>query len=291
MMVSDVDTASQKVAVVLNTYNYLDSDGEVLCDGAATKSILERGVGSSSVAKIKFAKDHDLTQLPGKFIELGENNLTYGGVAMKCISGVVKMADTTLGRDTLKNYLEGVYDNHSIGFQYLQRDFINADAHGNSAEAKAWNQMRDSLINPDALKTLRPVMDWMSENEGKTGVYMVKEIKLYEGSVVAFGANSMTPYLGTKSGNKDVYLLSLVDRLSKLESTFKTGTQSDECIETIGVQILQLKQLMRELCANLKEPKVIDSGKSAAEIESELIQKAERESAESQERILKALAE
>ena len=153
------------------------------------------------------ALHHDLTQLPGKIIALEEK--TVNG-----ISGIyfeTKMADTTIGNDTLKNYLEGIYDNHSIGFQYVQSEFIERDA-------KGWAKAIQNLINPQD-----------AENRGY--MWLVKEIMLYEGSTVAFGANQLTPFLGVKSNNKESLKLALIERINKLENTLRNGTQSDEMMK------------------------------------------------------------
>jgi hypothetical protein len=117
--------------------------------------------------------------------------------------------------------------------------FLEKDAHGNSKAKADWDSLMAQCLNPEDM-------------EKSDYVYAVSEIKLFEGSTVAFGANSLTPYLGVKSGNSKAYELMLIDRLSKLESVFKNGTQSDESLEMIGLQVLQLKQMMVELCKKLK---------------------------------------
>ena len=112
----DVSTSSRIVTGFFNSYNFFDSDKDVLIMGSAKKSIEERGVNSTAVAKIKHALNHDLTTLVGKLQVLEET--TKNG-----ITGIYfesKIANTTLGNDTLINYKEGIYDNHSIGFKYNQ---------------------------------------------------------------------------------------------------------------------------------------------------------------------------
>ena len=221
--IQNVDTIGRTVTGFYNCFNFIDSDGDVLLPGCSKKSIKERGPNSSAVAKIKHALHHDLTQLPGKILTLEER--TVDG-----ISGIyfeTKMADTTIGNDTLKNYLEGIYDNHSIGFQYVQSEFMERDA-------KGWAKAVQNLINPQD-----------AENRGY--MWLVKEIMLYEGSTVAFGANQLTPFLGVKSNNKDSLKLALIDRISKMENTIRNGSQSDEMMKTFEIQTLQLKEMIAEL--------------------------------------------
>jgi len=95
----DVSTSSRIVTGFFNSYNFFDSDKDVLIMGAAKKSIEERGVNSTAVAKIKHALNHDLTTLVGKLQVLEET--TKNG-----ITGIYfesKIANTTLGNDTLFN--------------------------------------------------------------------------------------------------------------------------------------------------------------------------------------------
>lgn len=237
--IKDIDTASRTVTGFYNAYNFYDDACDVLVIGCAKKSIKERGPKSEGVAKIKHALNHDLTTLPGKILTLEEKTI-------EGITGIyfeTKMADTTLGNDTLKNYLEGVYDNHSIGFRYIDMECIER------ANEKKWLKAVESLVNPKA-------------TEGKSYLFLVKEIQLFEGSTVAFGCNELTPYLGVKSGDPDSYMLALISRVNKFENVLKSGTQSDDAMEMIKIECMKMKQVMKDLCALIpaKEKKTIPKG-------------------------------
>jgi HK97 family phage prohead protease len=221
----DVSTSSRIVTGFFNSYNFFDSDKDVLIMGAAKKSIEERGVNSTAVAKIKHALNHDLTTLVGKLQMLEET--TKNG-----ITGIYfesKIANTTLGNDTLINYKEGIYDNHSIGFKYNQLSLIESEKN-----PVAWNEVVSKLVNPE-------------EAEKYGYLYLVKEINLFEGSTVAFGANSLTPFLGVKSGNKESITLALDSKLNQLMHTVKNGSQSDDMMHTLELQIKQIKQVLKEI--------------------------------------------
>lgn len=221
--VKDVDTVGRTVTGFYNTYNYMDTDNDVLLMGCAKKSISERGVGSQSHAKIKHALFHDLTRLPGKINVLEEK--TIDG-----ISGIyfeTKMSKTTEGMDTLQNYLDGVYDNHSIGFKYMQIEMAE-----NGSDA--FKRYLDQIINA-------------KDAQEKEAIFIVKEIALYEGSTVAFGANMLTPFLGVKSGNKEAMQIAVFSRIDKIGKTLKSGVQSDDTMYLLELQLLQLKQLFQEL--------------------------------------------
>jgi len=221
--IKDVDSSTRTVTGFYNTYNFLDSDRDVLMPGAAKKSIRERGPKSSAVAKIKHAMNHDLTQLPGKITLLEEREVD----GMTGIYFETRMADTTLGNDVLKNYLERIYDNHSIGFHYLQMEKVERDENG-------WDKLYGQLINPE-------------EADKINDMWVVKEIALYEGSTVAFGSNQLTPFFGIKSANKEALKIALFDRMDKLNKTLRTGSQSEDMMQTFELQILQLKQIIEEL--------------------------------------------
>ena len=221
----DVSTSSRIVTGFFNSYNFFDSDKDVLIMGSAKKSIEERGVNSTAVAKIKHALNHDLTTLVGKLQVMEET--TKNG-----ITGIYfesKIANTTLGNDTLINYKEGIYDNHSIGFKYNQLSLIEAEK-----SPVAWNEVLSKLVNPQ-------------EAEKFGYLYLVKEINLFEGSTVAFGANSLTPFLGVKSGNKESITLALDSKLNQLMHTVKNGSQSDDMMHTLELQIKQIKQVLKEI--------------------------------------------
>lgn len=230
--IKDIDTSSRIVTGFYNAYNFLDDACDVLVMGACKKSIKERGPKSDAVAKIKHAVDHDLTKLPGKILTLEE----------KEVDGILglyfetKMSDTTLGSDTLKNYLAGIYDNHSIGYRVIDWKCVER------INEKEWNKAIEGLVNPKAA-------------EGKSCIYLLKEVQLWEGSTVAFGCNELTPFLGMKGLGKDAFKLTVESKLKAFEKTLKSGTQSDEMMESITIQSLQLKQVFRDLLDLIPEEK------------------------------------
>lgn len=225
-IVKDVDTSSRVVTGFFNTYNFVDSDGDILLMGCAKASIKQRGPASQAVAKIKHAMFHDLNQLPGKIITLDEREIDG-------LSGIyfeTRMSDTTLGNDTLMNYQDEIYDNHSIGFNYVWDKMKSIEVN-----TPQWDEMLSYLVNPKDLAA-------------RSIVFALKEIKLWEGSTVAFGSNSMTPFLGmAKSMKKESVVLALNERMNKLQTALKNGTQSDDMMEQFEVQFLQLKQMVSDL--------------------------------------------
>jgi HK97 family phage prohead protease len=219
LQVKDVDMTKRVVTGYFNSFNYFDSDADVILPGAFKKSIKERGVESQATAKIKHALFHDLTRLPGKLMKLEEDET---GLYFE-----TKMSNTTDGNDTLINYQEKIYDNHSIGFRYLDAEFVDE-------KSKNWEKILSNIVN-------------RKEAEKNGYVIVVKEVKLWEGSTVAFGANQLTPYLGSKSMNKEAMQIKLFERMDLLEKQLRTGSQSDETMQDFEIQIRQIKQMINEL--------------------------------------------
>lgn len=224
--VKDVDLTGRVVTGFYNASNYFDSDQDVILPGAANKSIKNNGPTSDAVAKIKHLLFHDWKMLPGKLMTLEEKTVDVNGQNVTGIYFETAMAKTQMGTDTLINYQSGIYDNHSIGFQYLDGEFIDE-------EADNWDKVMSSLLNP----------------EDVTDGYMFvwKEIRLWEGSTVAFGANSLTPYLGVKDNNPDGMLIQLQQRICNISDALKNGKQSDEMMQTFEMQLKQLGQMINEI--------------------------------------------
>lgn len=236
--IKDVDLEKRIVTGFYNSYNYFDSDQDVLIMGTAKNSIEQHGMHTArEVRKIKHALNHNLTTLPGKIQVLEEKEIDG-------ITGIyfeTKMVKTTLGIDTLINYQEEMYDNHSIGFRYLDLEFIDNDS-------DEFQKVLDTLINP--------------EDAEKAGfLYLVKEIELFEGSTVAIGANQLTPYLGVKSGDVNLQKIALNAKISQIEKQLKNGKQSDAMMYDFSIQLRQIKQMINEMSQPDKTALALGSGK------------------------------
>ena len=227
----DIDMKSRTVTGVLNTYNYYDSDGDILLMGSAKKSINDRGPDSAATAKIKFAKFHDLTLLPGAFTVLKET--VIDGKSLLYFEA--KMSNSQLGTDTLLEYQDGIIDNHSIGFQYIPEQMKLVERDGQHGNSKAWENLMSTLINPQ-------------DAEARGYAWVIKEIKLWEGSAVAFGANALTPFLGmAKSMSKESVVALMHSKIQKLESVMRSGQMSDESMVVYEQTALQIKQLVDDM--------------------------------------------
>jgi hypothetical protein len=231
----DVDMSKRTVKVIPNTFYYYDSDGDVLLKGSTVKSIADRGPESSAPGKIKNVYAHDLKVQIGKPTLMDERVVD----GMNCQYAESEILNTTKGNDTLIEYQEGVIDNHSIGFQYMSNglELVTAD----DAD---WNKWLSVLMNPND-----------AEDEGY--MFLVSEIKQFEWSPVAFGANALTPYLGVKSENKDGLAIKVLERIDLLGKQLRHGRQSDETMQNYELEVLQLKQIINELF--LQGPSIKDT--------------------------------
>lgn len=224
----EIDEGERIVKAVANTYNYFDHDFDVLRMGSAKKSIADRGAKSNANDKILHALFHDLRKLPGKSIH--EDERTVNGHKVLYVES--RLAETMDGEETLIKYKEGIYNQHSIGFRYMELKFVE------QGEAD-WDKFISDLINP--------------EDAEKIGFgWDVTEINLHEWSTVAFGANKLTPFLGTKTKNKNIHLQNIYTKMDALIK--KANRQDIKNKKIFDLQLNQLKQMIAELSNN--EPSI-----------------------------------
>jgi hypothetical protein len=134
------------------------------------------------------------------------------------------MSETPDGENTLVKYKEGLIDQHSIGFRYMDLRWLDN-------ESDEWGKTLEKLLNPED-----------AENAGF--LYLVSEVQLYEiSSLDGFGANRLTPYLGVKSDNVNVQYNNLIAKLDALTQGLRTGGDKD----IIKMQEAQIKQMIYEL--------------------------------------------
>jgi len=126
-----------------------------------------------------------------------------------------KMGRSTEGKDALLDYQDGILREHSIGFNYIG----------------------------DKVKYIED-----SEFSDK-GHFEITEVKLWEGSGVTFGSNSLTPVIDAakSSGNYN----DLISKIHILEESFmmalKNGKGTDERLENIEMRFKQIQQLRDSL--------------------------------------------
>ena len=115
---------------------------------------------------------------------------------------ITPIVETEKGTDMLKLYEAGLVNQHSIGFSTIKSDWQN----------------------------------------DKQDVRVIKEVKLYEGSAVLWGANPETPTISVKSQTKE----DLNNRLERLLKAFRGGKFTDD---TFALMEIQIKNIQADLLA------------------------------------------
>jgi len=116
---------------------------------------------------------------------------------------ITPIVGTEKGTDMLKMYEAGLINQHSIGFSTMKSDW---------------------------------------QNDSKQ-VRVIKEVKLYEGSAVLWGANPETPTISVKSQSKE----DLNNRLEKLLKAFRNGKFTDDTFALMEIQIKKIQADLLEL--------------------------------------------
>jgi hypothetical protein len=82
----------------------------------------------------------------------------------------------------------------------------------------------------------------------KDGHFEIYEVKLWEGSAVTFGANSLTPVVDVAKGlTKEEASTKLIELSEKFSKAIKTGKGTDERLEYIEAMFNQIQQMQKDL--------------------------------------------
>lgn len=134
--------------------------------------------------------------------------------------GITNVPNTTWGNDVLELYKTGNINQHSIGFRTIKSEPVDA---------------------------------------GKSTEYnLIKEVMLYEGSAVLWGANPNTPTLSAGKNltieEKQTELESLQKEMTVLSKSLKDGRFTDESFELIEIKFKQVQERISELFKNITQP-------------------------------------
>ena len=143
--------------------------------------------------------------------------------------GVTDVPNTTWGNDVLEFYKSGHINQHSVGFRTIKQE---------------------------------------PQNAGKTDEYnLIKEILLFEGSAVLWGANPNTPTIEVGKSTEEV--ISQHEKLSKelslLLKSLKDGRFTDEAFEFIEIRVAQINEAIKSLISEKSTPKADQPEQSVAE--------------------------
>ena len=164
LKLKDLDEKKRTVILYASSFDFKDSDGDVIRKGAFAKSIVENG--PKGTGRIKHLWQHNYQQLVGKPEEMEEDDF-----GLKITSFI---PNTTLGNDTLEYYKYNMLE-HSIGFYIVKGDYnkpLDAyeikEAMLREYSSVTWGANRNtptvemkSLSKPDRLKMVNERMNNM----------------------------------------------------------------------------------------------------------------------------------
>ena len=175
----DTDTTIKRT-IVGNTYNWMDSHGDVHVGSTFGKSLGEKK------GRIWHLHDHEykLTAKVGQPTKIWEQEVKWSdlGVDKAGTTTSLMMESTikqTLNKQIFAEYKAGNIDQHSVGMYYVKMDLAINDS-DYEEEFKVWNETIGKVGNKD--KAIEQGFYWA-----------VKESKLIEISAVLEGSNELTP--------------------------------------------------------------------------------------------------
>lgn len=137
--------------------------------------------------------------------------------------GITNIPNTTWGNDVLEFYKTGHINQHSIGYKTIKAEI---------------------------------------QNKGKDDEYnLIKEVFLYEGSAVLWGANINTPTLGKSITKEDLQNEheTLSKELSLLLKSLKDGRFTDDAFEFIEIRVAQINEAIKSLLSQEITQPVIET--------------------------------
>jgi HK97 family phage prohead protease len=202
-IIEDVDDVKGIVTGYFSAFNNIDSDGDVIVSGAYKKTVAENGPMGRN--RIMHLLQHNPLMPLAKPMELMED--------AKGLRFTSKITETSYGLDVIKLYKEGVFNEHSVGFEIVKAD-------------------------------------------NKAGYREIKEIKLWEGSTVTWGANPNTPIESMKSWDKP----KTEDMIAKFCGILRNGNLTDESMIQLEIGLKQIQEHLKAL--DIKSVLVVESGAS-----------------------------
>jgi hypothetical protein len=204
--IKDIDLSAREVAIYLSVFDTIDSDNDLIRKGAFKKSLNDRGVNSGSNRQIAFLRHHDWEHQIGKFTSLQEDETGLFAVG--------KLGTSTKGDDALRDYQDGIITEHSIGFQYI---------------ADKTNYIEVGTKDAD-------------DPDESTGYFEIKELKLWEGSAVTFGANQYANTIDVFKTiqEKQTIQKSLTDQMNIIVKAITSGKGTDERLYDLEMKLKYL---------------------------------------------------
>ncbi len=181
---NDKESGVLKRTIVANTYNWLDSHGDVHLSGLFSKSINERA------SKIPHLHDHkfELDARVGRPKSFAEKQISWRelGVGKTGMTEALFMESEirkAYNERVYNEYLNDEIDQHSVAMSYVNINLAVNDEEDYPNEYKVWQEVIKLLGN-------------RKEAEEQGYFWVVREAKLIEVSAVLLGSNELTPTMG-----------------------------------------------------------------------------------------------
>lgn len=120
-IITDINTKDGVIEGYFSVFGNVDSDNDMIMPGAFTKTLTENG------SRIRHIWQHDITQV------LSRPQLSQDSKGLFFNS---KISQTTLGKDTLLLYEDGVIDEHSFGYETIKKQ--RKGNYNELTELKVW---------------------------------------------------------------------------------------------------------------------------------------------------------
>ncbi|CAB4165048.1 hypothetical protein UFOVP916_52 [uncultured Caudovirales phage] len=222
----DVASGIIKRTIICNTYNWMDSQNDVLLPGCTSKSISESG------DKVLHLHDHEfkITSKVGKPTKVYEKSVLWKDLGVNQPGETIcLMMDSNIEKElnnvVFNAYLNDEINQHSIGLNYVILDLAINDPLNKEAYA-VWNKYINQIGNKDAV--LEDGYFWA-----------VKEIKWKENSCVIAGANELTPTLINQSKSE----------CTTDHRTMKAGESCPECKMNCCKDCMTMNQPANAVCS------------------------------------------
>jgi uncharacterized protein len=120
-IITNIDASANLVEGYFSVFGNVDSDNDMVMPGAFTKTLQENG------SRIRHLWQHD-PRYP-----IARPELTQDSIGLKFRS---KLSNTTIGKDTILLYEDGVIDEHSFGYQTIRSQ--SKSNYNELIELKVW---------------------------------------------------------------------------------------------------------------------------------------------------------
>lgn len=194
---NDEESGVLKRTIVANTYNWLDSHGDVHLNNVFANSI-------SQGKRIYHLKNHEAQRESqiGKVVNVYEKDISWrelgqGRTGMTQALFIESEIKRALNETYYEEYLNDEIDQHSVAMQYVKIALaINDEEY--AREYEEWQKHIAKIGN-------------RAQAEEQGYFWAVYEAKLFEVSAVLWGSNELTPTLGNKAQSSENTDLSITE--------------------------------------------------------------------------------